>query len=167
LVTLVSLLFPDSNLILVPVSAVIISDPQVIYYGTKNIVQCLKNVSTKRTKMLTFAVHCKAFMLKTQRTVPCTDYPTPSSAGESVLPPPCSGRGDTLAGGGERGKGSPNSDEGTDTVVFSVFTYFVNGTQDTKHAMNVVFSRALGHRHVDLGGLESAIKERESPIYML
>ncbi len=39
LVTLVSLLFPDSNLNLVPVSAVIISDPQVIYYGTKSIVQ--------------------------------------------------------------------------------------------------------------------------------
>jgi hypothetical protein len=42
-----------------------------------------------------------------------------------------------------------------------------NGTRDTKHTMNVVFSRALGHRHVDLGGLDSAIKERESPIYML
>ncbi len=26
--------------------------------------QCSKNVSTKHTKMLTFAVHCKAFMLK-------------------------------------------------------------------------------------------------------
>ncbi len=104
-------------------------------------------------------MHCKAFL--TQRTVP--QIPPPLHPLASLSPPLLVGGGDTLAG--RRGvRGVPILTRGQ-TLWYSM--YFVNGTQDTKHAMNVVFSRALGHRYVDLGGLESAIKERESPINVL
>ncbi len=46
---------------------------------------------------------------------PNWDSPTPSPAGECVLPSFGSGGGDTLTGG--EGVGGPNSEEGTDTVV--------------------------------------------------
>ncbi len=55
------------------------------------------------------------------------DSPNPSPAGECAPPPPVLWEGLTRLR--ERGWGSPNSDEGTYTVVLFIYTHFVVSTQ--------------------------------------
>jgi hypothetical protein len=57
------------------------------------------------------------------------DSPNPSPAGECAPPPPVLGEGHTRWR--ERGWESPNSDEGTYTVVLFTYTYFVGPVIET------------------------------------
>ncbi len=52
--------------------------------------------------------------------------PNPSPSGECAPPPFGPGGGGWIHSQGERGWGSPNSDEGTNTVVLFINTYFVH-----------------------------------------